>query len=682
MLPLKKWVVSIAALAVFLLPACSGSGSDDNSGPSSVRRPRIENAFALRQGESSGLSCLVTDKQGHIYGAGVSDHDLVLVKLDAELKTVINMVRFGSALGKDDRIKGMAMDSKGNLFVTGYSRHEDFPMIQGGFDNKGPKGITTEQAFVIKFSPQLKMLASTFIGGAASERSHAIAVDPDDNIFVAGYTKGTSDPNESFIPPAGAYDRTPAPQGQSKAFVAKLSNDLRTLKAATQLGGNRKKYESDDKAYDLAIDREGNVWVVGQAKSEDFPVTNGCIGPSLAGESDIFVSKFDADLKTLLASTYLGGRKNEQANAIVIDGQGHVYVGGWSESSDMLVFVEGYDTGHSGNEEDAFVVKLDPHLKKVEAGTFFGGDKSPEELKKAQVNYQGDDKLYCMVLSDDGKNLYVAGRTESRDFSTTPPSRITHSGNMDFKGYVKFSKHEDDDSNYGDGFIAHLDTTLTTCIFATLLGGQSLDYVEDMLIHDGKLLVAGETNSSDFPGITVNYNCTGTRGFISRLNPEVFPRYSVKKPMAFKPQFSDAEIKEIGDALLEDVKEGFKKNDFYSRLGKYAKARISREYFDAKFNRALYLYGKPKYPFGLKYHHYNYLQNGKDGYDWIELHYADHRMKFTHNATRFTTVYSNPYRGRIVMKLIAKKKKWQLADVDYRGLWNELGKRSMKLRLY
>jgi hypothetical protein len=680
MLELKKTVLGIVALGALALWGCSGDGRHDTN--PHIHSPDLKHSFPLRQGRFSAVTCMAADNRGSIYAAGFSDENCVLMKLDPEMKTLIKMVRFGSTQGggyfSQDTITDMAIDSHGHIFVTGHTQNKSFPVTRGCYDDTMTTGSLSgdDEAFVTKFSPDLKLLASTFIGGEYGDRAHAIAIDGRDHIYVAGYSDGASRYRPSFAPPANAYDPKPAPTFQSKAMVAKLSNDLSTLLAATFLGGQQEKYESDDVAYDLAIDSEGHVWVAGQTKSADFPVTREGFGRKLAGESDAFVSKFDADLKHLLASTYIGGGGNERANAILTDGKGHVFVGGWSDSADMLVFVEGYDTTHSRNEADVFIVKLDSRLHNMVAGTFLGGEK-PADAGGKKGMMPGEDMLACMLLSDDGRTLYAAGRTESRDFDTTPPSRKAQYGNMVFNvTFDRSPKYEDpSDQDYGDGFIARFDTTLSTRISSTLFGGTSLDYIDDILIQEDRLYLSGETHSVDFPGMPINYTISGTRGFVSCLNKEICRKFPGEKPMAFKPQFSDAKIKKIADALLDGFSKRFVENKLYPQLGKYAKAHISRQDFEAKMSRARFLYGKP-FPIGLKFHHYNYYQEGADGYDWIALCYVEQNIPQPYYP------YHNPTGGRIVLTIIAKNNKWELADVDYRRFATETGRRTMKKRLY
>jgi hypothetical protein len=671
---LKTAAVLIAALEIVLLSACSGSSGNDRQASLQRAGRDLKRSFALRQGRYSGITCLAADNQGNVYAAGFSDRDCVLMKLDGELNTLIKMIRFGSR--KDhgyfaqDTIKDMVVDRQGNIFVAGYTDHDDFPVTRGAFDTviSSRGGPLFSEGFVCKFSPSLELMASTFIGGDYEDKAYGIALGPDDAVYITGYTV-RSGRRGLFMTTPDAFDRTPAPDYQSKAFVVRLTNDLGTLMAATLLGGNHKKRDGGDRAYDIAIDAAGNVWIAGQTRSDDFPVTRGSNGSGLAGASDAFVAKFDAGLGQLLASTYLGGRNNECAGSIVPDGQGHVFVGGWSESADMLVFLKGYNIRHSRNEADAFIVKMDDRLQNIVSATFLGGS-APAGGKGKPVKGQGDDKLSCMHLSADGRTLYVAGRTESRDFDTIPPSRKQHDGNMVV--HIGFDR-DGKDPDYGDGFIAAFDTDLSTCISSSLIGGTGLEYIDDILVRGQDLYAAGETDSEDFPQMAINYAINATRGFISRFVLETSGNHALKQPADFRPQFSDEQIKTLAEELSKKHTKHILREEMYPYLGKWAKSMIPREMFEAKMKRAFYLYRKPpllRVGLDLRFHHYNYFQHAIEDYDVIDLCYA------------VPSIYAATHTGgRMVLTIIAKNGKWQLADVDFRGFSSETSKRNMQRRL-
>lgn len=481
--------------------------------------PPLKKSFVVREGTASGITCLALGKRKEVYAAGVSDKNSVIFKLDKKLGTIKEMVKFGSPKGPDT-ITDMAVDSRGNIFVTGYTNNRDFPVTRGSYDDElAAKGRHYfDEAFIVKFSPNLKLLASTFVGGDARERAQAIAIDEHDNIYVAGYSEG-GDPeyDKRFIPPPGAYDPIPAPDGQAKAFVAKLNNDLTRLLAATLLGGSKKKYDSDDEAYDLAIDHKGNVWVVGQSNSEDFPVTRSALEPFYSGRGDIFVSKLNPDLNRLLASTYLGGMNQEMAVAMALDPKGDVFVGGWTESPDLPMVKGCYDTKYSHEEEDAFIVKLSGDLQKLKAATYLGGN--------YDASGYGDDLLSAMALSPDGKTLWVTGRSESENFPVTSDcykSYTSDSNNPFGAQYHRNAKKpreaSSDDRDWGDGFITQLDSNLTQCRYSTFFGGDNLEYMDDILVDGKELLLAGTTWSHAFPRITTKKKEPWSRGFVIRFN--------------------------------------------------------------------------------------------------------------------------------------------------------------------
>jgi hypothetical protein len=511
----------------------TGCGSEDDAQANHEEReskqpasnlPPLKKSFVLREGRKSDITCMVVDHKGNVYAAGISDEKCVILKLDSKLKKIKGMVKFGSARGNAP-ITDMAVDSHNNIFVTGYTDRTDFPVTAGCYDPVLTPDNTFSSiyadGFVAKFSPDLKLLASTLIGGDGNERANAIAIDRHDDIYVAGFSEG-GDPSyqRNFIPPRGAFDATPAPDDQAKAFVARLSNDLTTLKAATLLGGNKPKRDSDDEAYDLAIDRDGSVWVTGQTNSDDFPVTSASVATRYAGKGDVFVSKLDAGLGRLLASTYLGGMNQEMGTAIVLDKKGNAFVGGWTESPDLPMVPGCFDTEYSHEEEDAFIVKLSGDLKKLLAATYLGGN--------YDASGYGDDLLSAMTLSADGKLLAVTGRTESENFPVTPKCYKNYTNDNDTPSGSEYHRNErkpressSKDDDYGDGFISLFDADLTQCRYSTYLGGDNLEYTDDILFDGDDLLVAGITYSYDFPRITTKEkNKAWARGFAIRFDWE------------------------------------------------------------------------------------------------------------------------------------------------------------------
>ena len=134
---------------------------------------------------------------------------------------------------------------------------------------------------------------------------------------MTGSTDSTDFPMTS-----GAHD-TSFNGGGYDVFVSKLNGGLTDMLASTYLGGSG--WES---GFALALDANGNVYVTGSTSSTDFPTMSGAYDASISGSVDVFVSKLDGGLTSLLASTYLGGSSRDEGNSLTLDTSGNVYVTG------------------------------------------------------------------------------------------------------------------------------------------------------------------------------------------------------------------------------------------------------------------------------------------------------------------------------------------------------------------
>src|SRR5882724_689003 len=86
----------------------------------------------------------------------------------------------------------------------------------------------------------------------------------------------------------------------------------------------------------IAVDTDGNAYVVGSTGSTAFPTTAGAFQPNYAGGyGDAFVTKLNSTGSALVYSTYLGGSGWDRGHAIAVDTDGNAYVTGMTNSIDF-----------------------------------------------------------------------------------------------------------------------------------------------------------------------------------------------------------------------------------------------------------------------------------------------------------------------------------------------------------
>src|SRR5688572_89733 len=109
------------------------------------------------------------------------------------------------------------------------------------------------------------------------------------------------------------------------------------LQSSSYLGGS-----GEDVAADVAVDSEGNQYIVGYTSSTDYPVRNSFQRVFNGGISDAVITKVDSSGRRIIFSTYLGGSDSDVATAVAVDKDGNAYVGGATRSSDFPITSEGF----------------------------------------------------------------------------------------------------------------------------------------------------------------------------------------------------------------------------------------------------------------------------------------------------------------------------------------------------
>ena len=386
-------------------------GGSANEYPYSLAIDSGGNVFVVGDTYSSGFPTTIGAYDTSFNGG---DDDAFVSRLNGDLTTILASTFLGGSGG--DHAISIATDSAGSVFVAGLTSSSDFPTTPGTYDTFYNGG--SSDAFILKLNGGLSsLLASTFIGGSSSEWVNPIVTDSGGGIIVAGDTYSSDFPTT-----IGAYD-TSFNGGDHDAFVSRLSGDLTTLLASTFLGGS-----GGETAHSIAIDKSGNICVIGPTYSSDFPTTPGAYDTSYSGDGDAFVSKLNEDLTTILASTFLGGSGIENGNTVAVNSDGDIYVTGHTQSPSFPTTPGAYDTSYNGNG-DIYVSKLDKDLTTILVSTFLGGSAYENNGNSIAIDSNG--------------NIYVIGLTTSSDFPTTPGAYDTS-----YNGG-------------GDGFVSKFDSDLS-----------------------------------------------------------------------------------------------------------------------------------------------------------------------------------------------------------------------------
>jgi hypothetical protein len=368
----------------------------------------------------------------------------------------------------EDRAHGMAVDGQGNIYLTAPIQSTDFPTTPDAL-NRTPTGI-----YLAKLSPAGALLYSTYLGAAGGiSYAHGIALDRGGNIYIAGNTT-----NAHFPTTPGAFQTTfkgPSDGHHGDAFVIKLNPAGNRILYSTFLGGTGR-----DIAGQIAVDANGNAYVVGSTSSADFPVTPGAFQAAFkggedkpTGRGDMFVAKLSPDGSKLVYSTYVGGSGMDiYAGNIVADAAGRATFVGTTTSTDFQVTANAFQKSYRGGTDiraggDGFLAVLNASGTALDYASYVGGS--------------GGDNVRSLAVDHDG-NIWLAGDTTSDDFPTTPDaySRQTRGGS--------------------DCFFLKLNPRGGPLLYSSLLGGSKADNYATIAVNaSGLVVLAGQTQSANFP---------------------------------------------------------------------------------------------------------------------------------------------------------------------------------------
>jgi hypothetical protein len=338
------------------------------------------------------------------------EFDAFVAKVNA---TGSSLVYAGYIGGNDlDMGNGITVDSSGSAYVTGWTRSSEasFP-VTGGPDLTYNGGNDYGDAFVAKVSAAgTDFVYAGYIGGNGDDYSEGIALDSAGNAYVIGYTDST----EASFPVTFGPDLTynggecgtpPNYYICNDAFVAKVNPAGTSLIYSGYIGG-----DGGDQGTDIAVDSAGNAYVIGNTNSTQttFPVAG---GPDLTynGNWDAFVAKVNATGSGLVYAGYIGGTGFDFGLGIALDGEGNVYVTGYTNSTEATFPAKsGPDLTYNGGTEDAFVVMVSATGSDLVYAGYIGGN-GVESGTNITVDGMGNAYITGWTTSDEASFPVTVG---------------------------------------------------------------------------------------------------------------------------------------------------------------------------------------------------------------------------------------------------------------------------------
>jgi hypothetical protein len=274
--------------------------------------------------EQDASEGIATDSNGNVYLTGYTrgkfgnqkygDIDAWFAKYDTTGK-----LQWKKQLGttESDLASGVATDSGDNVYLTGET--------DGKLGDKKYGGPFDCDAWVAKYDSNGSLIWTKQLGTAEGDVSGGIATDSNGNVYLTGDTRGKLGDKEY----GGVYD----------AWVAKYDTNG-TWVWTRQLGTN-----DYDTSYGVATSSRGNVYITGY--------TYGKLGARKYGDSidyDAWVAKYDSN-GSLIWTKQLGTAEGDVSEDIATDSNGNVYL-------------TGYTDGKLGDQQygftDAWVAKYKP----------------------------------------------------------------------------------------------------------------------------------------------------------------------------------------------------------------------------------------------------------------------------------------------------------------------------------
>lgn len=298
-------------------------------------------------GNTASSDFPVTDSAyaGVLYGPS----DAFLTELTLYSSTIL----YSSYLGGEnqDNGNGVAVAANGQVYVAVTTDSNMFPLAGPSYKSNNSGGYDVAVAlFDVTQSGAQSLVYSTYIGGSSNDVVRGVALDPQGNLLITGYTLSGNFPVTSD---AAQFSYA----GNGDVFVAAVNamTPSSFLKYSTFLGGT-----DGDVAYGVASDPSGNIYVTGYTLSADFPITSNAPQPHWGQGIDIFITKITPHVAgpgALQYSTYLAGATVNTGLSLAVGPDGTAYAAGQT-GGELPTSSNAAQGGFNGGRSDGFLAIL------------------------------------------------------------------------------------------------------------------------------------------------------------------------------------------------------------------------------------------------------------------------------------------------------------------------------------
>ncbi|MBI3650967.1 MAG: SBBP repeat-containing protein [Acidobacteria bacterium] len=275
-------------------------------------------------------------------------------------------------------------------------------------------------------------------------------------------------------------------------------------------------------ATDVALDQEGNMYVVGNELFAPIPQAVES-AQAVANRNSVFVAKLDAASQSLVYATFFGSdafadRTSTYFGAsIAVDFEGKVYMTGYTSASAFPTTPGAFQTSLKG-AENAFVSKLNRDGNALIYSTYLGAADTTPAGNTCAIGTRCSTKGFAIKVDSFG-NAYLTGQTNVRSFPTTANA-------------FKPVKSNDVCSSVGgdaitlfpctEAFVSKLNPSGNALVYSTFLGGNGNDSGNGIAVDDsGNAYIVGTTEAQNFPikdALYANFIGGKNDAFVTKLN--------------------------------------------------------------------------------------------------------------------------------------------------------------------